>query len=586
MKSRIRLLPDMVANQIAAGEVVNRPASVVKEMMENAVDAGCGSVTVNFRDGGKELIHVVDDGCGMSHIDARMAFDRHATSKIQKVDDIYTLATFGFRGEALASIGAVAEVELLTRQEGEDLGSKTEISGGAFKGQELVSCGVGSQFMVRNLFYNVPARRRFLDKSSTESRHITTEFQRVALCHPSISFSLYNNDALIYSLGSATLSQRIVGVIGKHIANNLLEVETQTSIVKIEGFVGRPSASKQNNKDQFLFVNGRFFKSGYFHKAIVQAYDKLIPSNTQPAYFIYLTIAPERIDVNVHPQKTEVKFDDNTAVWQILNAAVRESLGKLGVVPMMDFEVDSSIEIPVYRDRTIYKEPIVLTNPEFDPFQQEREQSDYEQSLMEYIDGEQSVMEIESGAMFVGEMGIGERYCATTIGGELVVVDVKRAYEAILYDKYMLMLGSEHSVSQQLLFPESVILTLEDVALVREYADDFVAFGFDLEFTNDVTITILGVPADFTNSSAGVLIDQILNSVRDQTMSAGELRRRFLAGVLSRVGSVSIAKSKSNIALNELLKSLGACSNANYTHDGRPVMTIIGESEIQKRLNR
>ncbi len=334
MADRIRLLPEVVANQIAAGEVVNRPASVVKEMMENSIDAGATRVQVNFRDGGRDLIQIVDDGCGMSPIDARMAFDRHATSKIAAVEDIYALSTFGFRGEALASIAAVAQVELRTRQEGDDVGTCTEINGGQFVSQTPVMCPVGSQFYVRNLFYNVPARRRFLDKSTTSAAQIRTEFQRVALCNPHIGFELYSNDAPVYTLAASSLAGRIVDVVGRHIKQNLLEVEADTSIARAEGFIGRPAAAKRRNTEQYLFVNGRFFKSAYLTGAILKAYEKLIPENCTPSYFLYLTIDPSRIDVNVHPQKTEVKFADEDAVWQIVNAAVRETLAKTGAVPL------------------------------------------------------------------------------------------------------------------------------------------------------------------------------------------------------------------------------------------------------------
>ena len=347
MADKIRLLPEVVANQIAAGEVVNRPSSVVKEMMENAIDAGARSVKVNYRDGGKELIQIVDDGCGMSPIDARMAFDRHATSKIRSVDDIYALRTFGFRGEALASIAAVAQVELRTRQEGDEVGTVTEINGGQFVAQTPAMCPVGSQFFVRNLFYNVPARRRFLEKGTTSASQIKAEFQRVALCNPSVAFELYANDAPILSLAAASLAGRIVDVVGRHIKQNLLDVEADTSIARIEGYIGRPAAAKKRNTEQYLFVNGRYFKSSYLTSAILKAYEKLIPESSQPSYFLYLTIDPGRIDVNVHPKKTEVKFADEEAVWQIVHAAVRETLARTGAVPMMDFDREGQVEIPV-----------------------------------------------------------------------------------------------------------------------------------------------------------------------------------------------------------------------------------------------
>lgn len=371
MADKIRLLPEVVANQIAAGEVVNRPASVVKEMMENAIDAGARTVKVNFRDGGKDLIQIVDDGSGMSPIDARMAFDRHATSKITSVDDIYALDTFGFRGEALASIAAVAQVELRTRQQGDEVGTQTEINGGQFAGQTPVMCPVGSQFFVRNLFYNVPARRRFLDKSTTSASQIKAEFQRVALCNPQIAFELYANDTPVYTLAATSLAGRIVDVVGRHIKQNLLEVEADTSIARIEGYIGRPAAAKRRNGEQYLFVNGRYFKSAYLTSAILKAYEKLIPESSTPSYFLYLRIDPSRIDVNVHPQKTEVKFADEEAVWQIVNAAVRETLAKTGAVPLMDFDREGAVEIPVLTKGAVYTEPRAMSNTDYNPFREE-----------------------------------------------------------------------------------------------------------------------------------------------------------------------------------------------------------------------
>ena len=371
MADKIRLLPEVVANQIAAGEVVNRPASVVKEMMENAIDAGARTVKVNFRDGGKDLIQIVDDGSGMSPIDARMAFDRHATSKITSVEDIYALNTFGFRGEALASIAAVAQVELRTRQEGDEVGTQTEINGGQFAGQTPVMCPVGAQFFVRNLFYNVPARRRFLDKSTASAAQIKAEFQRVALCNPHIAFELYANDAPVYTLCATSLAGRIVDVVGRHIKQNLLEVDADTSIARIGGYIGRPAAAKRRNGEQYLFVNGRYFKSSYLTSAIMKAYEKLIPESSSPSYFLYLTIDPSRIDVNVHPQKTEVKFADEEAVWQIINAAVRETLAKTGAVPLMDFDRDGIVEIPALSKGAVYSEPRAMSNGDYNPFREE-----------------------------------------------------------------------------------------------------------------------------------------------------------------------------------------------------------------------
>ncbi len=368
MADKIRLLPEIVANQIAAGEVVDRPASVVKEMMENAIDAGAHSVKVNYRDGGRELIQIVDDGCGMSPIDARLAFDRHATSKIRAAEDIYALSTYGFRGEALASIAAVAQVELRTRQAEDEIGTSVEIHGGIFQQQSPVMCPVGSQFFVRNIYFNMPVRRSQLEKSTTSGTQIKSEFQRVALCYPAIEFELYANDALIYQLPATTQAGRIVDLVGRSIKQNLLEVEASTSIASVRGFIGRPSAAKRRNTEQYLFVNGRYFENGYLVSALMRAYEKLIPQNVQPSYFLFLEIDPMRIDVNIHPKKTEVRFADKEAVWQIINAAVRETLAKSGAVPMMDFDHTTDVEIPVMRQGAIYREPRAISREDYNPF--------------------------------------------------------------------------------------------------------------------------------------------------------------------------------------------------------------------------
>ena len=368
MVNKIRLLPEIVANQIAAGEVVDRPASVVKEMMENSLDAGAQCVRVNYRNGGRDLIQIVDDGSGMSAVDARMAFDRHATSKIRSAEDIYALRTFGFRGEALASIAAVAQVEMRTRQADDEMGTRVEIHGGNFIGQSSVMTPAGTQFFVRNLFYNMPVRRSMLEKKTTSGSQIKSEFQRVALCYPEIEFELYANDALVYQLPATTLAGRIVDLVGRSIKQNLWEVEAETSIATIRGYIGRPAAAKRRNTEQFLFVNGRYFENNYLVSALMRAYEKLIPQTAQPSYFLFLEIDPSRIDVNIHPKKTEVRFADKEAVWQIVHAAVRETLAKSGAVPMMDFDRTTDVEIPVLRAGAIYGEPRAISREDYNPF--------------------------------------------------------------------------------------------------------------------------------------------------------------------------------------------------------------------------
>ena len=660
MADKIRLLPEVVANQIAAGEVVNRPASVVKEMMENAIDAGATSVKVNFRDGGKDLIQIVDDGCGMSPIDARMAFDRHATSKIGAVEDIYALHTFGFRGEALASIAAVAQVELRTRQEGDEVGTQTEINGGQFASQTPVMCPVGSQFFVRNLFYNVPARRRFLDKSTTSASQIKAEFQRIALCNPQIAFELYANDAPVYTLQAASLAGRIVDVVGRHIKQNLLEVEADTSIARIEGYIGRPAAAKKRNTEQYLFVNGRFFKSSYLTSAILKAYEKLIPENCQPSYFLFLTIDPGRIDVNVHPQKTEVKFADEEAVWQIINAAVRETLAKTGAVPLMDFDREGAVEIPVLQKGAVYSEPQAMSNSDYNPFREEyidpsapdpnedftgfdvpyrgggvvsespaagfrpgggrsaapavprgggfslsvadggefeeiesgggfeiASGGGFDDSALDFIPSEaapeQQRFDMAQRPEFTDPMPLPGGYVAALLSGRFVVVDVRRARERILYADYLRMLGSGSSVSQQLLFPERLVLSGDEYALLEENAVEFASLGFDIDFCGEGAVEVKGTPADMPADSVDKLLFDLLQAFATP-VSLADVRREKIAAVMARSGSKGVGRTLAREEAAALLAQLADTGNFSFSPSGKAITAEITPEDLRAKL--
>ena len=661
MADKIRLLPEVVANQIAAGEVVNRPSSVVKEMMENALDAGATSVKVNFRDGGKDLIQIVDDGCGMSPIDARMAFDRHATSKIGAVEDIYALHTFGFRGEALASIAAVAQVELRTRQEGDEVGTQTEINGGQFASQTPVMCPVGSQFFVRNLFYNVPARRRFLDKSTTSASHIKAEFQRIALCNPQVAFELYANDAPVYTLQASSLAGRIVDVVGRHIKQNLLEVEADTSIARIEGYIGRPAAAKKRNSEQYLFVNGRFFKSSYLTSAILKAYEKLIPENCQPSYFLFLTIDPGRIDVNVHPQKTEVKFADEEAVWQIINAAVRETLAKTGAVPLMDFDRDGVVEIPVLQRGAVYSEPQAMSNSDYNPFREEyidptapdpnedftgfdvpyrdggavsdnsaagfrtgggrsavpafprgdgrsglpaTDDGEFEEfesgggfeiasgggfddSALDFIPSEaapeQQRFDMAQRPEFTDPMPLPGGYVAALLGGRFVVVDVRRARERILYEDYLRMLGNGSSVSQQLLFPERLVLSGDEYALLEETAVEFASLGFDIDFCGVGAVEVKGTPADMPADAVDKLLFELLQAFATP-VSLADVRREKIAAVMARSGSKGAGRMLSREEAAALLTQLADTGSFSFSPSGKAITAEITPEDLRAKL--
>ena len=585
MADRIKLLPDVVANQIAAGEVVNRPSSVVKEMMENAIDAGATSVTVNFRDGGRDLIQVVDDGCGMSPVDARLAFDRHATSKITSVDDIYALHTFGFRGEALASIAAVAQVELRTRQAGDEVGTQTVLSGGEFVSQTPVMCPAGSQFFVRNLFYNIPARRRFLDKSTASASQIKAEFQRVALCNPQLRFELYANDAPLYSLQPASLAGRIVDVVGRHIKQNLLEVEADTSIVRVEGYVGRPSAAKRNNSEQYFFVNGRFFRSPYFQKAVFKPYEKLIPDNTQPSYFLYLTIDPERIDVNVHPQKTEVKFADAEAVWQILQAAVRETLAKTGAVPPMDFDQERTVDIPVLNRGAVYDEPRAMSNSDYNPFREEYVDPSAPDPNVDFAGFDVPYRDPSSaaagdapwrGMVRDSELEFIPSAASATEQSRLDVAD-KPAFDAVL------PIGNGSAVCQQLLFPERLVLSGDEYDLLEEHATDFAALGFDIDYLGGGAVEVKGTPADMPAEGIDELLYELLQAF-SAPVTAQDLRRERIAAIMARTGAKSPRRTFSTEEAETLLRQLAESGNVSFTPSGKRILAEIPPEEIRAKL--
>ena len=639
----IMLLPEIVANQIAAGEVVNGPANVVKEMMEDSLDAGATSVSVNYRNGGKDLIQIIDNGKGMSNVDARMAFDRHATSKIRSIEDVYALHTFGFRGEALASIAAVAEVELRTRREEDELGTLTEISGGTFRSQKPVSCSKGSQFMVRNLFYNVPSRRKFIDGDNSRlSSQIKSEFMRVALCYPEVEFELRQNDAPLYSLQPTNRKGRIIDVVGKHIKQNLLDVEVDTSVARIEGFVGRPQASKKRNNEQYLFVNGRYFNSVAMQRAIVRAYEKLIPEGCMPSYFIYITVNPDMVDVNVHPQKTTVKFADHDLILEILQAAVRETLAKTGAVPMMDFSDERRIDIPVLGQRErLYSEPRTATNSAYNPFDTEyidptapmpdtpftgfdvpydgsmpqpklrnvapvakdNDLYDYPsalgmESVVEYIDEDGAKVEeqefdfIQSAGLsaerreFSEVMYVGGGYAVAIYGGSVVLVSLRRAKERLLYEDIIRSLGAGAVPVQRMFFAEELILSLEEYERLENYATEFAALGFEIEYRGEGVISVAGRPAVIDMATPiDELLYELLHSL-DMGENVGERERRRMAELMAQRGSHNFGGGLNSASAAELLHRLSECDNPSFTPSGCPIMAELTLDEIKAKLTK
>ncbi len=644
---RIKLLPEIVANQIAAGEVVNAPSNVVKEMMENSIDAGAKCVRVNFRNGGKDMIQIVDDGIGMSMMDARMAFDRHATSKIRSIEDVYQLHTFGFRGEALASIAAVAEVELRTRREEDELGTLTEISGGEFRSQTPISCSKGSQFVVRNLFYNVPSRRKFIDGDNSRlASQIKSEFQRVALCNPEVEFELRQNDAPVYMLPPTNRRGRIIDIVGKHIRQNLLDVDADTSVVRIEGFVGRPAAAKKRNNEQYLFVNGRYFYSQAMQRTIVRAYEKLIPEGCMPSYFIYLTVDPERVDVNVHPQKTTVKFADTDVILEILQAAIRETLAKTGAVPQMDFNVEGQVDIPVYSgERQVYREPRASTNVSYNPFMEEYidptapmpdvpftgfdvpfEGGDAKSaaprgrvaaaevaeefaihtstmgsmasgSVMEFIDEEpeceESLFDIVSSSMHSVEvptfgecMTVGGGYAVATYGCRSVVVSLRRAKERIMFEEVLASMKCGAVATQRMFFAEELVLSLDEYALMEEHATEFAAMGFEIEYLGEGRISVAGRPAVLDVATPlDELIYELLHGIEDGDMPL-ERERERMAELMARRGSAGYGKGVKSAEALELLHRLEKCANPSFTHSGAPIMAELTVDELRAKLTK
>lgn len=542
MADIIHLLPDAVANQIAAGEVIQRPASVVKELTENAVDAGSTSITINLKDAGKTLIQIIDNGCGMSETDARMSFERHATSKISNADDLFSIRTKGFRGEALASIAAIAHVELKTKRDEDEIGTEISIVGSNVTRQDPVNCQTGANFLVKNLFYNVPARRKFLKSQNTELRHAIIEFQRIVLAHPDIEFSLIHNDTEVYNLPVTNIRQRIVHVFGKHINQNLTNLNTETSIVTLKGFVGKPEFAKKTLGEQFFFINNRFMKHPYFHKAVMNAYDQVLPPETVPSYFIYMEADTKTIDVNIHPTKTEIKFEDERAIFQIVQAAVKEALGRFNITPSIDFNKEGVVDIPVLRKDTEIQRPEITVNPNYNPFEEEdnnkqipafnhRKKTGNVTDWEKFYEGFNNSADHPDSFKTVSRMDKDEpglipdsrettfiqlknKYILTPVKSGLMIVNQKRAHERILFEKYIRSFANNLAVAQQSLYPETITLDPADYTILTEILDDLHATGFDIGNLGNNTIVVNGCPSDIENPDPKALIDRLMEEYK------------------------------------------------------------------------
>ena len=630
MSDVIRLLPDSVANQIAAGEVIQRPASVIKELVENSIDAGATAITIILKDAGRTLIQVIDNGCGMSDTDARLAFERHATSKIRRADDLFSLSTMGFRGEALASIAAIAQIDLRTMLKGESIGTRIVINGSKVESQEPEACAQGSNLMVKNLFFNVPARRKFLKKDSVELSNIMREFERLALVNIGVDFTIISNDVTLHSLRRGSMKQRIADLFGRSLDKQIVPVDTDTSIVRISGFIGLPEYARKRNVLQFLMVNGRNMRHPYFHKAIMQCYEHLIPADVQPNYFINLTVDPETIDVNIHPTKSEIKFENEQAIWQILTATVRESLGRFNAAPAIDFDVDEAPEIPVFSPDSAADHEVELDEG-YNPFAQPSRSSrtsalsgddevasprsktesslnfsrsserfqDWEKLYDDFVkkrdDGYASMieskvnapeaeLEMDTAAPVSATLQLKQTYILTPSRDGLMIIDQHRAHKRILYDSYITKVREKAFVCQRTMFPEVVELSPSQDAVLADVLPSLEELGFSLAPLGDHSWSINGVPSVLIGANPR---DTLLGMIECVTETGEELASSLHERIaLSMAGSSAIRRGQTLSAteMDKLISDLFRLPTPARTPDGKTIFTIVNLDDIAKML--
>ena len=608
MSDIIHLLPDSVANQIAAGEVIQRPASVVKELVENAIDAGATEVQVLVTDAGRTCIQVIDNGKGMSETDARLSFERHATSKIRQAADLFDLHTMGFRGEALASIAAVAEVELKTRRPSDELGTRIVIAGSKLVSQEVTSCPVGSNFSVKNLFFNVPARRKFLKTNATELSNILAEFERMVLVNPQVTFSFFSNGTEIFNLPAGTVRQRVIAVFGKKMNEQLLPIEVETSLVKISGLVSKPEFSRKKGARTFFFVNGRYMRHPYFHKAVMEAYEHLIPVGEQVSYFIYFEVNPSNIDVNIHPTKTEIKFENETSIWQILAAAVKEGIGKFIAVPTIDFDTEGHPDdFPVFEQQNGHNlPPKVHYNPDYNPFKSGKDNTgnyrreknkeweqlyeglakspsiDTFQESSEVPQAEPTLLPQQSSETEARVLQFKGRFILTSVKSGLMLIDQHRAHVRVLYDQYMNQITQHQRQSQGMLFPEVVRFSASQATMLETILDEMSAVGFELTSLGGGSYAINGIPAGIEGLNPVELVQSMVDTAVEKGSDVKEEVQSQLSLTLARAAAIVYGQVLSSGEMSALVDSLFACATPNYTPDGYPVLAIIGEDEIEK----
>lgn len=614
MSDIIHLLPDSVANQIAAGEVIQRPASVLKELVENSIDAGATFIQIVIKDAGRTLIQVVDNGKGMSETDARMAFERHATSKIKSADDLFSLRTMGFRGEALASIAAVAQVELRTRRTEDELGVFVEVAGTRVFKQETIQCDLGTSFQVKNLFFNVPARRRFLKSDNVEKSHILNEFYRIALVNSTVAFSFFDGDEEIFQLPASNHKVRIENIFGKNARKRwqqqLLTIETTTNLISISGYVGKPEYA-QKSANQYFFVNGRYMRHPYFHKAVLLAYNQMIQASESPNYFIYFEVDPQTIDINIHPTKTEIKFENEQAIWSILSATIKEALGKFNIIPSIDFDQEGAVDMPTHIPVENIRPPQTNFNPNYNPFgttgykrpalnwedlyggfekKDEAIESSIDQEANEglsvipsYSQTEQQQI-IENLETRAENYQYKNRYILTGIKSGLLMIDQQRAHTRILFDLFLSQLENQQAVSQQVLFPETLELSADNDLFFKQIVPDLKLVGFDFDKLENYSYSVKGVPAPVGTSSVIDLLlsmlDQAKTTAHDPTASIHE----SIALSLAETSSLKAGQRLSSEEMSDLIDRLFACANHNFTPDGKKIMTIWTQEEIDIRF--
>jgi DNA mismatch repair protein MutL len=617
MPDIIQLLPDAVANQIAAGEVVQRPASAVKELIENAIDAGADKIQLILKDAGKSLIQVIDNGCGMSLTDARMCFERHATSKIRKAEDLFAIRTMGFRGEAMASIAAIAQVELKTRRHEDELGTCILIEGSEVVSQEACSANTGTSICIKNLFYNTPARRNFLKSNPVEMRHIIDEFQRVALANPQVFFTMHHDGQEVYHLPSAALKQRIVHLFGNNYNQRLVPVEEETTIINLRGFVGKPEFARKTRGEQFFFVNNRFIRDAYLNHAVLTAFQELLPDETFPLYVLFIDIDPGKIDINVHPTKTEIKYQDEKSIYAIIRSAVKRSLGKYNITPTLDFDQENSIGhliTPKPFDEIV--QPSIAFNPDFNPFANEkksereipflRNTNDYntaiprnwdtlyeiskkEETLQQEMHAEKGIAVDEQEITKSSErqfFQVHNRFIMSQIKSGFMLISQQAAHERILYERFLQQLQNHSGVSQQSLFPQSVTLNSSDFELLRELLPDIRGLGFDIREFGKNTVVVEGIPADINNANEHELLEQLLEGFKNNLTILKLDKRDNLARSLARNAAIKTGVKLSLEEMNQLVDQLFACQMPNLALNGKPVITTFTLNELAERFEK